>query len=158
MTRSRYFVAWVIIGTLLSLIVPMVGTAIVGMFFPDFRHIQIPLHSLIEVSGGLIALAIAGILMAESGRKDDVGHYSWMAAGLIGMGLLDLLHAAVPLGNRFLWFRGTATCFGGLFFALVWTSLRWPRFRWSLLLPVVVGVVAIVFGGLSLLAEDHLPR
>ena len=157
MTRSRYFVAWVIIGTLLSLIVPMVGTAIVGMFFPDFRHIQIPLHSLIEVSGGLIALAIAGILMAESGRKDDVGHYSWMAAGLIGMGLLDLLHAAVPLGNRFLWFRGTATCFGGLFFALVWTTLRWPRHRWSLSLPVVASIAAILFGGLSLLAENHLP-
>ena len=100
MTRPRNLVAWTTIGTLLALIVPVTGTAIVGMFFPDFRLTQLPLHSLIEVSGGLIALAIAGILMAESGRKDDVGHYSWMAAGLIGMGLLDLLHAAVPLGNR----------------------------------------------------------
>ena len=158
MTRPRNLVAWTTIGTLLALIVPVTGTAIVGMFFPDFRLTQLPLHSLIEVSGGLIALAIAGILMAESGRKDDVGHYSWMAAGLIGMGLLDLLHAAVPLGNRFLWFRGTATCFGGLFFALVWTTLRWPRHRWSLSLPGVVGLAAIVFGGLSLLAEDHLPE
>ena len=158
MTRPRNLVAWTTIGTLLALIVPVTGTAIVGMFFPDFRLTQLPLHSVIEVSGGLIALTIAGILMTESGRKDDVGHYSWMAAGLIGMGLLDLLHAAVPLGNRFLWFRGTATCFGGLFFALVWTTLRWPRHRWSLSLPGVVGLAAILFGGLSLLAEDHLPE
>ncbi len=157
MQRPRNFVAWTVIGTLLALVMPVLGTAIAGLLFPDFRLTHLPLHSLVEGSGGLIALAIAGILLAELGHKADTHHYPWMAAGLLSMGVLDLFHAAASPGNPFVWLRGTATLAGSVLFSLVWISPRENSLHRRPTFPILVALIAILFGGVSILAPDLIP-
>ena len=157
MARPRNFVVWTVLGTLLSLILPVVGTAVAGLMFPDFRLTHLPLHSLVEGAGGLIALAIAGILLAEMSRKSDASHYPWMAAGFTSMGVLDLFHAAASPGNVFVWLRGVATFIGSVFFGLVWLSAWKPQRPLRPMFPLMVALLTIVFGAVSLLASGHLP-
>ena len=157
MARSRNFIVWTVLGTLLSLILPVVGTAIAGMLFPDFRLTHLPLHSLVEGAGGMIALGIAGILLAEMNRKADASHYPWMAAGFTSMGVLDLFHAAASPGNAFVWLRGVATFSGSVFFGLVWLSAWKPQRPLRPMFPLMVALLTIAFGAVSLLASSHLP-
>ena len=157
MARPRNFVVWTVLGTLLSLIFPVVGTAVAGLMFPEFRLTHLPLHSLVEGAGGLIALAIAGILLAEMSRKSDASHYPWMAAGFTSMGVLDLFHAAASPGNVFVWLRGVATFIGSVFFGLVWLSAWKPQRPLRPMFPLMVALLTIAFGAVSLLASGHLP-
>ncbi len=157
MPRPRNFVAWTVIGTLLALVLPVLGAAIAGLLFPEFRLTLLPLHALVEGAGGLIALAIAGILLAELRHKSDTSHYPWMAAGLASMGVLDLFHAASPPGNQFVWLRSTATFAGGVFFGLVWISSRVPQRVRRSEFPFAVALLSVVVGGASIMASDDLP-
>ena len=150
--RRSAFVIWIVMGVLLAVVVPIAGTTLFATLLPEFRLPHLPVHSLIEISGGLIAVAIAGILIVEARRKVDVGHYSWIAAGLTGMGLLDVVHGAVPLGNVFIWLRAVATCVGGLCFAVVWLRPFGPRRA-----PTAAMVIAITVSLVSVTAEGYLP-
>ena len=116
MVGRKIFVAWTAIGLLLALAAPITGTAIAGLLFPGLRWIQLPLHSLVEGAGGLIALAIGGILLMELGHKSNTRHYPFMVVGLATMGVLDLFHAASTPGNEFVWLRSAATFAGGVAF------------------------------------------
>ena len=157
MPRPRNYVVWTVLGTLLSLVPPILGTAIAGMLFPDFRLVHLPLHAVVEGAGGLIALAIAGILLAEMSRKSDASHYPWMAAGFTSMGVLDLFHAAASPGNVFVWLRGVATFSGSVFFGLVWLSAWKPERPLRPMFTLTVALLTIAFGTVSLLASSHLP-
>lgn len=66
MPRPRNYVVRTVLGTLLSLVLPILGTAIAGMLFADFRLIHLPLHAVVEI-----------------GHKADKRHYPWMTAGLV---------------------------------------------------------------------------
>jgi len=47
----------------------------------------------------------------------------WVAAALVGMGLVDGVHAVAPVGVAWSWLRHGATLLGGSLFALVWLPL-----------------------------------
>ena len=157
MAKRKNILAWTAIGTLLSLAVPITGTAIAGLCFPEFRLTQLPLHALVESAGGLIALAIAGILLAELSHKANTNHYPVMAAGFASMGVLDLFHAASTPGNHFFWLRSTATFAGGMLFAMLWVSSRVPQSCGGFRLPWAVAVLSVVFGGTSIMVPGLLP-
>ncbi len=157
MGRPRNFVAWTINGTLLALILPILATTITELLHPEFRLTHLPLHSLIEGSGGLIALAIAGILLTEFRHKSDTDHYPWMAAGYLSMGLLDLFHAGSAPGNHYIWLRSTATFSGSVFFGLVWMPPSVTRRIQRPAFPIVVTFVSILFGAVSIIASDDMP-
>ncbi len=157
MSRPRNFIVWSVLGALLSLVVPVLGAAIAGLMFPEYRLTHLPLHSLVEGVGGLIALAIAGILLTEMGHKVDTNHYPWMAAGFLSMGVFDLFHAASIPGNHFLWFRSLATFVGGVFFGLLWVSHRKMPVFIGLRFPIVVTLVSILVGVVSNMAPSLLP-
>ena len=157
MPRPRNYVVWTVLGTLLSLVLPILGTAIAGIFFPEFRLVHLPLHAVVEGAGALVALAVAGVLLAEMGHNADKRHYPWMAAGLASMGVLDLLHAASTPGNHFVWLHSAATFVGGVFFGLLWISRRVPAFFDKVRFPAVVTIAAVVVGGASILAPGLLP-
>ncbi len=157
MPRQSNYVVWTVLGTLLSLVLPIMGTAIAGMLFPDFRLMHVPLHSLVEGAGGLVALAIAGILLAEMGHKPDTGHYACMAAGFSSMGVLDLFHAASMPGNHFVWLHSIATCAGGVLFGLMSVSHRVSKYVDTLRLPAVVAILAVVVGAVSMMAPGVVP-
>jgi two-component system, sensor histidine kinase and response regulator len=158
MPRPKNYVLWIVIGALLSLVLPILGMAIAGLLFPDFLLIHLPLHAVVEGAGGLVALAVAAVLLAEMGHKTDKSHYPCMAAGLTSMGVLDLFHAASAPGNHFVWLHSIATCAGGVFFGLLWVSPRVSRFCHNVRFPAVVAIVAIVVSVGSIMAPGLLPE
>ncbi|MEQ9409525.1 MAG: response regulator [Fuerstiella sp.] len=148
---------WILYGITLSIVLPTLGSGVSAVFFPQSRFAHLPIHSLIEAIGGLMALAIAGILVAEQPRKTDADHYPWMAAALSGMGILDVFHAAVMPGNNFVWLHSTATFAGGLIFAFVWAGSRGLGSRRAAALPWAVVFLSLVFGTLSCVFASEVP-
>ncbi|MBS0202538.1 MAG: response regulator [Planctomycetes bacterium] len=136
---------WTAAGAVMALIVPIIGALIVGALVPGFVWIHVPLRSLLEAMGGMIALAIAGILLAEFGGRKKV-HSSWMAAALVNMGLLDLFDAASVPSDLCIWLHGISTLTGGLLFAGVCTSRFCPVFFTRLRFPGAVAAVSILMG------------
>lgn len=158
MVRPRNDIVWTVLGAMLALVLPIVGMAIAGLLFPGFRLTHLPLHSLVEGAGGVIALAIAGVLLAEIGHKADTRHYACMAAGFASMGVLDLFHAASYPGNHFVWLHSLATFTGGVCFGLMWFCHRVPQFLETLRFPIIVAILAVVVGGVSMLAPSIVPE
>lgn len=115
-----------------------------------------PVHAAVEISGGMIALWVAWMLLALERRKAGTSFNVWIAGALIGMGILDCLHAVVHVGQAFVWLHSTATFVGGLLFACVWLPSRWARgaAKWW---PMTVAVTTLVFGTWSLLNPDRTP-
>ncbi|MEZ6057934.1 MAG: response regulator [Planctomycetaceae bacterium] len=157
MERRRNFVVWTVFGTVLSLVLPIAGTLIAAVCFPEFRWTHLPVHSLVEGAGGLIAMAVAAILMAEIGRRENTGHYRWMAIALSGMGGLDLFHAASSPGIHFVWLHSLATFVGGICFGLVWLpNFQLPKVLGDRFVFAVVGFCLVV-GTVSVMVPDSLP-
>ena len=144
--RSR--IHWIAAGIAVSLLLPICGSLICKLWLDDFSFSHLPIHSLIESLGGLMAVAIAAILLAERTRRDDADYFVWMASALIGMGVLDLFHAAVLPGDSFVWLHSTATFVGGTLFAFVWLPSRTKGGRFAGSLPWVVLVATVVFGAI----------
>ena len=155
--RAAARINWIVFGIVLSLALPAVGSVLSAAFFPDSVFENLPIHSLIEAAGRLMAIAIAGILVVEQPQKDFADHYPWMASALVGMGILDLFHAGVMPGASFVWLHSTATFVGGSLFALVWLgSRRLPRV-WGGRLPWIALVATLVFGALSCVFSAMIP-
>lgn len=157
MSGPRSVLAWTGAGALISLVLPIVGTAIAGLIFPAFYLMHLPLHSMLEAAGGLIALAVAGILLAEVRRNKDTEHYRWKTLALSSMGVLDLFHAASSPGVQFIWLHSLATFVGGVFFALVWVKARGPQFIASLRFQLAFPVLLVLVGTASVLSNEILP-
>lgn len=155
--RVRDRTRWILYGITLSIVLPTLGSGVSTVFFPQSRFAHLPIHSLIEAVGGLMAIAIAGILIVEQPRKKETDHYPWMAAALSGMGVLDIFHAAVMPGNNFVWLHSTATFVGGLIFAFVWLGSPSPHARRNTVLPWATLILSLVFGTISCLFASGIP-
>ena len=141
-------------GIALAIVVPLVGMAAVRLCLPTAPLVHLPLHSLLETMGGVMALTIAGVLVAKRAAGDTDSFWVWMACALAGMGTLDIFHAAALPGDNFVWLHSTAMLFGGLLVLGVWA--RWPhatdRALWlpagTLLVALTVGTVSCLWPGL----------
>src|SRR5512146_1236516 len=89
--------------------------------WPDWREHHEPLHSTIEAVGGLVAIAMAMVLL-HTHDESTAGKYRVLAAGFLGMGILQEFHAIARPGNEFVLFRNLASLAGGIGFLLVWRS------------------------------------
>jgi PAS domain S-box-containing protein len=111
---------------------------------PERRLGHLPLHSTMEAVEALSVLLMSLVLL---GRKEDGGNDKLIlpALGFLGMGIMNLVHAASLPGEQFVFLRAAASLAGGLGFALVWLPASYRRNvykRWS---PwaVVAGSVAL---------------
>ncbi|QDV55012.1 PAS domain S-box protein [Rosistilla oblonga] len=154
--RSRKRFMSLVAGGTLALAVPLCGAMLAQRMFPESRFQHLPLHSLLEATGGLIAIAIASILIVERARRENNRHYPVMAAALISMGVLDLFQAGVAVGDNFIWLHSVGTCLGGVVFALVWyrTWLQKHGARW---MPSIALAASVSLGTLSCLFASSLP-
>ena len=119
--------------------------------YADWRCPHHPVHAAVEMSGGLIALWVAWMLMSLERRGAGTSFNVWIAGALIGMGLLDGMHAMIHAGQQFVWLHSLATFIGGLLFATVWLPGAWQSrvahwWPWT----VAGAVLAIGVGSLSL--------
>ena len=140
--RSR--ILWIACGIRLSVILPIVGSLVCAVAIPRALLVHPPIHSLLETAGGFLAISIAGILVVKQRHDKDVAYLTWVASGLAAMGMLDLFHAAMPVGNNFVWLHSVATLLGGTLFAFVWAdSQRLPSG-----LHAKLPWIALLFAGL----------
>ncbi len=134
----------VLLVLLVGIFLPVAGSVVSETLAPEWQWDQVSFHAVVEAVGGLFALALAAILLASRKHEGNLYHL-WMAAALVGMGILDMAHAAVTPGETFVWLHGMATCVGGVLFALVWLPGRIadsPPCR--LVLPLTIAAVLTV--------------
>lgn len=115
------------------------------LLWPDWRGHHEPLHSTMEALSGLASLAMALVLLLRCRAPAD-RKFQALAAGFLGMGLLDLCHAVVQPGNGFVLLRNMASLVGGVGFSLAWLpdqGERRPERTW---LPWAVAIGSLGFG------------
>lgn len=108
---------WIFVAACASLLIPIVGHFLCKSLFSSHYFINLPLHSVMEVVGGMMALATAGILAVELERGRIAHHHVWVIASMASMGVLDIFHASFAAGDRFVWLHSSATLVGGLLLA-----------------------------------------
>ncbi len=121
------------------------------------RFVSIPLHSVMEATGGIIALVISVIFYLKYLRMLVLTHFNWSTGALLAMGIIDIFHASVMPGNLFVWLHSTAVFFGGLFFVSVWIPERRVRSGTYRAVPLLFIGFSLLFGGASILFEPQLP-
>jgi signal transduction histidine kinase len=134
----------------------LMGT-IMHSLWPDWRWHHEPLHSTIEAVGGLVAIAMAMVLL-HTPDASRVGKHRALAAGFVGMGLLEEFHAIASPGNGFVLFRNLASLAGGIGFVLVWRSKTLnsgSQRRW---LPWLMGTAALSVGTWFVIFPKHIPE
>lgn len=125
------------------------------MWLREWTWPQEPFHATVEMAGGMIAMGVAWMLLSLERLRAGTSYNIWISAALAGMGILDSLHAMVPVGQAFVWLHSTATLIGGVLFVLVWLPRRWQhKTRWW---PRCVVCGVLLFGGASLTFPDLMP-
>ncbi|HZS12683.1 MAG TPA: hypothetical protein VFA38_10560, partial [Nitrospirales bacterium] len=113
------------------------------------------LHASMEALGALCAL-VMGLVLWQRARRDSGAQPLALAAGFLGMGVLEMFHAVSPPGNAFILLRHLASLVGGIGFACVWLPGRRDR-PIQHAVPWLVAAGALVCGVAVMLARDTLP-
>lgn len=159
---------------LTALLIAFIG-GLVDRLLPVVRREAVSFHLIIEALGALAALMMAVFLLMIRQDRNNRDHYIWIAAGLIGMGLLHgfhiwtvaglidtgLLgdgHAATLPDHGGVWLQSTATLVGGVLFALIWLPEHAARSRWAWIILWGAAVAATAFGVVTIAFPSILPR
>lgn len=146
-------ILWTILGV--SLLVHVLCLLVARWWFVDWIWPHVPFHSAVEMAGAIIAIGVAWMLLSLERLQSGTSYNVWIASALIGMGILDGLHALVDEGQVFVWLHSTATMVGGLLFAMVWLPQSWQqRARWW---PWTVLFSMLLLGVVSMRFHQHLP-
>jgi two-component system sensor histidine kinase/response regulator len=147
-----------ILGTfLLSAGLPLAGSLLARRCYAEMRWDHGPLHAVVEAMGAFAGMTLAGLLLLLRRYRRAFDHHLWTACALLGMSILDGMHASVMPGEAFVWLRSLATLIGGGLFALVWLPLRFADGRLARLLPGFVLVAVTLMGVLVIAQADRLP-
>ena len=117
---------------------------------------NLTLHTAIEMSGAIIAIMVAYLLILLNSRNRGSSFNYSISAALLAMGLLDGLHAIMPPGNSFVWFHNCASFVGGIFFASVWLPEKMCK-PLNKYLPLLAITLVILIGVLSLAFPLQVP-
>jgi signal transduction histidine kinase/ActR/RegA family two-component response regulator len=153
---SNHWLGFVLVS-FFAIVLPAVGTIAFKLLAPDWSFPAEPLHSLVEASGGVIAVILAGLLRLGLSHRGRRHPDLWVGSALLGMGVLDLCHAGTAPGNTFVFLHSHATFIGGLIFAGTLLPRRLVENGRLDSLPFIVGVAAVVTCVWALLAPDGLP-
>jgi PAS domain S-box-containing protein len=139
-------------------VLPALATLLLGRLAGKATWVHEPIHSSLETAGGLIALAVAAVLLWRRHYQGHTPHLQWVVTALVCMGLLDLAHAWLPVSSGFFWSRALPTLLGGLLIALVWLPERWTRSRVVQRLPLLVGLLTLTLCVAFVTLPDAWPR
>lgn len=116
---------------------------------------SVTLHTALEASAGIIAIAVATILLAKSKHKREINHYYWSAIALYAMGIFDFLHSLTEPGDLFILLQSLAVFFGGLFSLLVWVPKKTVNHFLFKLIPFIF-VSSILFLAVIILLFNYI--
>lgn len=154
--QSRFYSGIVGIA-LLGIGLPIAGTIISNLLLPNWRWDHLVVHAIVEVVGTFAALTLAVLLLFQQKVERELAHRLWITCALIGMGILDGIHALPTPGQAFVWLHSIATLVGGAVFVLVWLPNRIARSELAQAMPWIVGIAAVILGALSLAFPEALP-
>ncbi len=147
-------VLWIIIAVSLGI---HAGCLVLGhTVLSQWRWEHHPVHASVEMAGGLIAVLVAMLLLSLDRQALGTSFNTWIAGGLVGMGMLDGMHALVHVGQPFVWLHSLATFSGGLLFSMVWLPSKWAQ-RVSHWWSWAIFAFALAVTALSLIAPDLTP-
>jgi methyl-accepting chemotaxis protein/PAS domain-containing protein len=155
--RSR-FASGITALILLGGVLPLAGTLFALFFMPDWRWDSLTAHSVDEALGAFAALTLGILLLMHQKGDGDMNHRTWIACGLIVMGIFDALHALPKPGQTFVWLHSLAVLFGGFFFAMVWlpqSAAHAMNRRWAVW---TLAVAALLMGVLFLAFPSWVPE
>lgn len=138
----------------LSLVAHIVFLALGQSVLADWRWPHDAVHASVEMAGALAALWCGWMLVWLERRGAGTSYNIPIAGAMVGMGLLDGLHALCHAGNNFVWLHSTATFAGGLLFALMMVKRWWSPGEWW---PAAVAAAVCLLGGVSLAAPEMVP-
>ena len=139
--------------------IPLLGMFALGHIDPQWLWNNHIVHAGLESLGTFASLVLVIVLYGIRSQLHGRPAHTWISASLIGMGLLDGIHAMLPAGNQFVWLHSVATLIGGLGYALVWLPGRFALNRTvALVVPLAVAVGAALVGAWSLLMPQSLPH
>lgn len=140
-------------GAVISVLLMLVFDAYLGSRF----WVDIPVHSLLEGLGSFSAIVIALLVLILRHNRGLPPEFLWIATALIGMGLLDGVHAVVLPGESFIWLHSLATLFGGLLFSMVIfaSSIKsWPLIQRA---PSFIALLILFIGIASIFFPESIP-
>lgn len=153
MKGARLNVFWgIVVGGAFPLVVDFVLKSTIS----DLKWFYEPVHSAFETLGFFAGLSLAILLLFQEERQKDTAHYTWVACGLIAMGILDGFHASVGPGNSFVWLHSIAVLAGGLLFSMVWLPSGGKQSHLKRRILAISAVAAVAVGTVSLVLADRL--
>ncbi|MCH9049011.1 MAG: sensor histidine kinase, partial [Proteobacteria bacterium] len=153
-SKNIHKIIWAIIS--ISLLIHFLGLVVQKTILQGWQWEHHPVHASVEITGSIIALMVAGLLLSLDRQNKGTNFNIWIAGALTAMGLLDGFHALTHSGNAFVWLHSTATFVGGFLFVLVWLPHRWERLISAWWIPSII-VTTVLLALSSLLYPDALP-
>jgi PAS domain S-box-containing protein len=138
-------------------VLPLVIAIIVWFATTDAQFVNEPLHAAIETAGAAMAIGVALLMWLRLRDATAPRHFIWPCAALVGMGIIDGAHAALPFGLAWSWSRHVATLYGGLIFACVWIPNDEELWRRRTLLLSGVSLFSLLVAALLWWFSEWLP-
>ena len=135
----------------------LLASIIMHSLWPDWRWHHEPLHSAIEAVEGLVSIAMAMVLLHRA-EESASWKYPALAAGFLGMGLLEEFHAISQPGNGFVLFRNLASLAGSIGFLFVWRPPPPVGKSTRRSLPWMIAAAALSLGTWFLIFPEQIPE
>ncbi len=140
-----------------STLVHLLSLLLTHTVLHNWRWQQVPFHSAIEVAGSVIALFVVYMLLTLDAKNKGTSFNYAIASALVAMGILDAVHAMVPVGELFVWLHSSATLAGGLLFLMLYLPQRWLKKLNNSWLVFVV-LITLSYAAGSIAFSDILPH
>jgi diguanylate cyclase (GGDEF)-like protein/PAS domain S-box-containing protein len=147
----------IVIGVaILTILFPVLAGFLVNKFF-SYKIVNIPLHSALEVSGGVIATVISFIFYVKYATSKKINYFNYMTFSMLVMGIVDIFHGIMMPGELFVWLHSTAVFLGGVLSVGVW--LRESEISPGRYKQILIGMFsfAVFFSILSIKYSIYLP-
>lgn len=124
--------------------------------YSQFIWENVSFHSAIEIAGSFISFFVAYLLIALERKEQGTSFNIFIASALVGMGVLDGMHALIQPGQLFVWLHSTATFWGGCLFSLIFLPIKLQK-RISTNFPPKVFWFSLCFCILSIYYDEFIP-
>lgn len=158
-TNKNDHFAYLMIAT--TIIIPVFIGIILDTFFHN-NFINIPIHTVIETFGSVIALISAFFILSIYKKESQFENFYMAGISFLFVGIFDLFHSFVEPSDTFIWLHSLSLFFGGILFAASWLKIDIAKNYsntttisfWAFILSVTLSVVSIVYSDFVPTMED----